>query len=327
MRFVVFGAGAIGGVVGGRLHQAGHDVSLIARGRHLRAVQEGGLVLESPGERVVLDIPAVDGPAGVHWHDDHVVLLTVKSQDTDSALLALEDAAPTSVPVVCMQNGVDNERRALRAFARIYGVCVMLPATHLDPGVVQAHSAPVTGLLDVGCYPAGSDETARELAGALSGATFASVPVKDIMRWKYGKLLRNLLNAAEALCGPAARGGPVAQIVNDEGETVLRAAGIEYVSREEDDRRRGDSLQLGATPSRAWGGGSSWQSLARGTGNVEADYLNGEIALLGRLHGVPTPANATLQRLVKAAAAERVPPGTMPLDELTATISTESTSR
>ena len=62
-------------------------------------------------------------------------------------------------------------------------------------------------------------------------------------------------------------------------------------------------------------GGSSWQSLARGTGTVEADYLNGEIVLLGRLHGVPTPANETARRLVQRAARQRTAPGSMTPEE------------
>jgi 2-dehydropantoate 2-reductase len=65
-------------------------------------------------------------------------------------------------------------------------------------------------------------------------------------------------------------------------------------------------------------GGSSWQSLVRGTGSIEADFLNGEIALLGRLHGVPTPANALCQRLANQAAAERRPPGFLTPDEVLA---------
>jgi 2-dehydropantoate 2-reductase len=59
-------------------------------------------------------------------------------------------------------------------------------------------------------------------------------------------------------------------------------------------------------------GGSSWQSLARGLGSVETDYLTGEIVLLGRLHGVPTPANELLQRLANEMAAERRRPGSVP---------------
>ena len=62
--------------------------------------------------------------------------------------------------------------------------------------------------------------------------------------------------------------------------------------------------------------GSSWQSLARGTGNVEADFLNGEIVLLCRLHCIPTPANLTLQRLAKHLANSGAPPQSIPLAEI-----------
>jgi 2-dehydropantoate 2-reductase len=67
---------------------------------------------------------------------------------------------------------------------------------------------------------------------------------------------------------------------------------------------------------RARGGGSSWQSLARGTGSIEADHLNGEIVLLGRLHGVPTPVNELARRLVNGAARSLVPPGSLTPAEL-----------
>ena len=66
----------------------------------------------------------------------------------------------------------------------------------------------------------------------------------------------------------------------------------------------------------ARGGGSTWQSLERRAGSVETDYLNGEIVLLGRQHGVPTPANALLQRLMADAAATGAPAGAMTAEEL-----------
>ena len=66
------------------------------------------------------------------------------------------------------------------------------------------------------------------------------------------------------------------------------------------------------------GGGSSWQSLARGTGDIESDYLNGEIVLIGRLHGVPTPVNELLQRRAMAAALTHEPPGQQVAEELLA---------
>ena len=59
-------------------------------------------------------------------------------------------------------------------------------------------------------------------------------------------------------------------------------------------------------------GGSSTQSLARGTGSIETDYLNGEIVLLGRLHGVPVPANAYFVGLSARLVRDRAKPGSAP---------------
>ncbi len=203
-----------------------------------------------------------------------------------------------------MQNGVENERRVLRHFPNTYGMCVMCPASQLRPGVVQVHSAPVSGLLDLGRFPSGLDERGQAIADAIATTTFQSVARPDIMRWKYRKLLMNLANAVEALCGPEGRFSPPAREAQREGKEALAAAGIDVASSEEDRERRGDFLQISPTSSGEWQGGSSWQSLARGAGSIEADFLNGEIVLQGALHGVPTPVNALLQRLASRAAAE-----------------------
>lgn len=91
-------------------------------------------------------------------------------------------------PVVCLQNGVANEPTALRWFAHVYGVVVMVPATHLEPGVVAQHSSPVPGLLDVGRFPVGGDELCGRLVDALRSAGFDARVLEDVMRWKYGLL-------------------------------------------------------------------------------------------------------------------------------------------
>ena len=311
MRFVVLGTGAVGGVVGGRLAQHGHDVVLIARGPHLEAIQRDGLRVVAADEEVVVHSPAVGTPAEVDWSADDVVLLATKSQHTVAALESLEQHAPATTPIVCLQNGVANEREALRRFADVHGICVMLPSGHFDPGVVLAYSSPITGLLDVGRYPDGVDDVDRAVASALASSGFESVPRPDVMRWKHRKLIMNLGNAAEALCGPAARFGELAERIRAEGEAALAAAGLDVATADEDAERRSDKLTIRMIEGHRWGGGSSWQSLARGTGNVEADHLNGEIVLLGRLHGVPTPANALVQRLANTVAAMGVEPASM----------------
>jgi len=318
MRFVIYGAGAVGGLMGGCLYRAGHQVELIARGRHLEAIQAGGLVLEQQDQRAVLPVPAVAAPDALDWDDPAVVVLAMKSQDTEAALDALEAVAPPDTAVVCAQNGVANERRALRRFANTYGLCVMCPATHLEPGVVRGHSLPISGLLDLGRYPGGDDDTAAAVAEALTDATFQSLVRPDIMRWKYRKLLTNLANAVDALCGSGGRASELAGRALAEGEGVLAAAGIDAATVEEDLDARGQLLQTPPLGSDDWGGGSTWQSLTRGAGAVETDFLNGEIVLLGRLHGVPTPVNAFLQYRAGVAARADGLPGDVTPDDLLA---------
>lgn len=101
-----------------------------------------------------------------------------------------------------MQNGVHNEREALRRFPNVYGANVMCPAVHLLPGEVRAHCSPITGLIDIGGYPDGIDDTVDAIVAALSESTFSSIAQAKIMRWKWAKRLLNLGNAIEAICGP-----------------------------------------------------------------------------------------------------------------------------
>jgi 2-dehydropantoate 2-reductase len=305
------GAGAVGGVVGARLAQRGHKVVLVARGEHLAAIQDRGLSLLSSEGKETLSLPATDDPTTLDIGGSDVVILAVKSQDTESALRSLAAGAPSDVAVVCAQNGVANERKGLRRFARVYGAVVMCPAGFLEPGTVIAYSSPIAGIIDMGRYPEGSDALARELATTLNSSGFASRTRHDVMRWKYRKLLQNLTNVIEALCGPDARSGPIAELAIAEGETCLEAAGVDVASGEEDRKRRGDLLKLEPIGKLTWKPSSSWQSLARHTGTIEVDELNGEIVLLGRLHGIATPVNELLQHTAHRLARERAEPGSL----------------
>ena len=317
MRFVVLGAGAVGGVIGARLTQHGHDVVLIARGQHYEAIRDNGLQLESPDETVTLPIPVVDHPAAVAWTADDVLLLATKTQDTEAALDSLAGAAPPALPIFCAQNGVANERMAAERFAGVYGVFVWCPADYLTPGSVKVWCSPMSGILHLGCYPSGSNLLAESVAGAFRASTFYAEAKPDIMRWKYRKLLSNLGNAVDALCGSAARGSGLAQRARREGLACLDAAGISPVGDDEEDAAR---LEREVHPRTIGGverrGGSSWQSLERRLGTIETDYLNGEIVRLGQQVGVPTPVNALLQYLSQRVARERRPPGSVNPDKI-----------
>ena len=319
MRFVIFGAGAIGGAVGARLHQSGHAVHLIARGAHLAAIRRGGLTLLTPVERVVLPLPVAADPGGVEWTDEDVVLLATKSQDTLAALNALRDAAGPGVPVVCMQNGVENERVALRLMDAVYGAVVMLPAAHLQAGTVEAYGAEMTGMIDVGCYPDGVDERCEEICAALSQSLISSHPAPDVMRLKYAKLLLNLGNVVQALCQPGEGRSQLSDLVSAEGRAVLEAAAVAHVADEISDvEARWRSWGVRDINGRRRAGSSTWQSLARGAGALETDYLNGEIVLLGRQLGVPTPINARLCALAARAARDGSVPGSLSADDVLA---------
>ncbi len=219
---------------------------------------------------------------------------------------------------MCAQNGVEGGRLALRRFRHVYGVCVWLPSAFVEPGVVSAAGTPLTGILHLGRLPHGTDDTAHRIAADLAASRFEAPVVADVARWQYAKLLGNLGNAIEAVGGPIAdeAGRGLYARVRSEGEAVLDAAGIAHASAGEQQAARGDKVTLVPLDGVHRGGGSSWQSLNRGTGTIEADYLNGEIVLLGRLHGVPTPLNVLLQRLANRFARERRAAGSMPAAEL-----------
>ncbi|MFJ9745307.1 ketopantoate reductase family protein [Streptomyces chartreusis] len=363
MRYVIIGAGAVGGVIGGRLVGSGHEVVLVARGAHFEALRNHGLRLRVPEGELTHRLPVVDGPAALgELRPDDVLVLAVKTQDSVAALqtwgpapVAGGGTAAERLPLFCAQNGVEGQRMALRLFRRVYGVCVWLPSTYVEPGVVSAAGSPLTGILHLGpvwrtpaclaapCerthqtppgpplgrttgvrqtgpgrHPHGTDETARLVAADLEKSHFEAPVVADVARWQYAKLLSNLGNALEAVTGPVSDEDALALLrrVRAEGAAVLDAAGIAYASTEEQQAVRGDKVTLVPLDGAPRGGGSSWQSLTRGTGTIEADYLNGEIALLGRLHGVPTPLNELLQHLADTFARERRAPGSMPVAEL-----------
>jgi 2-dehydropantoate 2-reductase len=318
MRYVVFGAGAVGGVIGGRLHAAGRDVVLVARGDHLRALQADGLRLLTPDGEEHHAIPAVGSVGDLDLTPDDVVLLTMKSQDTVAALDELVAVAPPEIAVVCAQNGVANEPEALRRFRHVYGLCVILPSQFTAPGVVVQQSAPSAGVLDLGRYPSGSDARAEAIAADLEAASFRSAADPAIMRKKHRKLLMNLGNALDALCGWEARSSDLYKEAQAEGIATFAAAGLDVQTPEEEAARRDGGVSVKSVAGQERGGSSSWQSLVRGTGSIETDHLNGEVVLLGRRHGVPTPVNEALQRLANQAARTGRPAGSVPLDELQA---------
>jgi len=315
-QIVVYGAGAIGSVVGGHLFRAGCAVTLIARPAHVQAIRQGGLRLITPSGVFNLPIPAVTSPREIAFQPDDVVFLCMKGQDTEAALRDLK-AIVREVPVFCFQNGVRNEEIASRYFSRVYGVMVRIGGTYLTPGEVTAHRDP-PGTVIIGRYPAGRDDLADAIAAQLHAAGFRAVATPDVMPYKWGKLMGNLANAINAATDGRDPGGRIAAAVRAEARRLMQQAGLQAISLEEAQQQYPELN----TPDRGSVGveshGSTWQSLMRGEGTVETEFLNGEIVRLAQRLGSEAPLNAALQRIVEDMAAKGQKPGTYSPDQLAA---------
>ncbi len=331
-RYLIIGAGAIGGAIGGRLAMAGIDVALVARGEQLAALQRDGLRLRTPDEDVRVHPPAVAGPDELSLTLDDVLVLTTKTQQAVAALATWADVpvrdgtelggtAGERLPILTALNGVASEVMAQRYFRRVFGVCVWMPAVHLVPGEVIIRSSPRSGLLHVGRVPVLDQDSDHQLLAEIAadwGRANFDVPLPaEVMPWKYRKLLSNIGNVFQALVSGNGDWRPLARAAETEARQVLDAAGIAYIDEEEEARVRDAGFAMKPVPGVVDDpGGSTWQSLVRGTGNVETDYLNGEIVAIAHRIGREAPVNARLAALARQAAATGAQPGDLSADAL-----------
>lgn len=215
-RYVIIGAGAVGGVIGGRLAGSGHEVVLVARGAHFEALREHGPLLRVPEGELPHRLPVVDGPGALgELRPDDVLVLAVKTQDS---VAALRTWGPAPVAAVAVRRTRGRLRRR-------------------QPP--HRHPAPPPP-------PHGTDGTARLVAADLEKSRFGAPVVADVARRQYAKLLSNLGNALEAVTGPVSDQDALALFrrVRAEGAAVLDAAGIAYASTEEQQAVRGDKVTL-----------------------------------------------------------------------------------
>ena len=143
MRYIVYGAGGIGSVIGASLFSHGHRVVLVGNPAHVESVRKDGLRFVTPDRTTSLMVEAFETAEEVSpFGDGDVVLLTAKSQHTVRCLGQLKNAgASRMLPIFCCQNSIWNEPMASRVFDRVYGVAVSLPATFLKPGRSRHRSA------------------------------------------------------------------------------------------------------------------------------------------------------------------------------------------
>jgi 2-dehydropantoate 2-reductase len=287
-RVAVLGAGAVGCYFGGMLARAGAPVTLIGRTRQVEALMRDGLQMQTL--RFTERVPVAASSDIAAARSARVVLLAVKTLDTEEAAKALAPELGPGTVVVSLQNGVDNVERIRRAagFEAVPAV-VYVAAEVTAPGVVK-HTG--RGDLILGQHP--------ELSAMFNRAGIPCRVSDNIEGELWAKLVMNCAyNAISAVTGE--RYGRIAtnqftrplirQIV-EETLAVARAAGV----RMPDTDLVAAAWTLGETMAGATS--STAQDLARGR-RTEIDSLNGYVARRGTELGVATPANATLHALVK----------------------------
>ena len=317
-RYVIYGAGAIGAAVGAHLWRTGHPSLLVGRAAHVNRIRKAGLTLVTPDETFVLHVPAAVDLRETGVLPDDVILLCVKSQDTETALREIRDAGadPKSVPVFCLQNGITNEDRSLRLFENVHGVMLNVPGVYLEPGVVSNPIRGNAGFMDIGRYPVGTDEVTHRTVSDLIEAGYAVNAHDRVMEAKRAKFLGNLGNALGAITDGAGDSASFLRAVRQEGEACLHASGLAFENPEEFNARVARSRGETSMAPGQRNLGSTWQSLMRGATSLETDFLNGEVVRIGRLHGVPTPHNEVLQETVARMHASGSRPGRFTVADL-----------
>jgi 2-dehydropantoate 2-reductase len=296
MQIVVMGAGAVGCYYGALLARTGHQLTFVGRPTHVDAMRRNGLLLETKAGSQHIPVAAATDASGVTNPD--LVLVSVKSADTEEVGRALTGRLAPDTTILCLQNGVDNAERLAAVLGRpVLSAVVYVGAEMAGPGHVRHHGR---GELLIGPSPASAG-----LAHAFAESGIPTTVSDDIAVALWSKLIVNCAyNALSAVGGIAY--GPMLAVpgtrdlmirVIDECTAVATAAGVRVPA---DIRER--TLAIGpAMPSQM---SSTAQDLMRDK-PTEIDHLNGYVVRKGRTLGIDTPTNEALWVMVKLAEASR----------------------
>lgn len=294
MRIAVMGTGGVGGYFGARLAAGGHEVAFVARGTHLKALQENGLQVRSPlGDLHLTEVVATDDPAELEPVD--LVLFGVKLWDTESAAAQIRPLLRPDTAVVSFQNGVvkdDILRRILGPEHVLGGVCY-IAATIAEPGVIN-HANTLQRLV-FGEYDGVSTPRVEAFLQACRESGLDAEVSPDIARTIWEKFvflvgLSGVTSLARTAIGPI-RANPRSRAflhdVMDEVVEVARASGVELPADYADDRMAFvDTVDQAMTS-------SMHHDLERGN-RLEVAWLSGDVVDRALALGVPAPANRAI---------------------------------
>jgi len=306
MHFVVYGAGAVGSVLGGFLSLQRNDVLMVCRADHARSIRENGLRLRSETGAYHAHPSAVESLSASDVSDESRILLTVKSHATRTCVEELSHVAPPASSVVAFQNGIGNEDVIAEHFENVYGGICRMTCSMLQPGHVSFRKI---GRLIVGKYPKGTDATARSLCGELSKSGFDACVSRNIMADRWLKLAVNSQSAFSAIIDPRDHDANEffelrAQTL-EEIKRIFKAARIRPKSCDGRDPSIDEMIDELRRPRarRATHGmkvhNSAWQDLYLKRDEIESPLFHETLLSLAREHEVAAPYNHAALEIVR----------------------------
>lgn len=299
MKIAIVGAGGVGGYFGARLAAAAEDVTFIARGAHLAAMQKHGLRVRSArGDVHLKPVKATSDPAAVGPVD--LVIIAVKLWSTEEAVEAAKPLLGPHTGVVSFQNGVDAvdilSRRLGRAHAM--GGVAHIAALIEAPGLIRHNGT--LAQLTFGELDGTPSPRTQAFLEACTRARIEAHVSEDIERVIWEKFvflvgLSGLTSLTRLPIGPIREDPVTREMLRDvmnEVVAVARAKGIELpVDTVERQMRFTDSLPRDMVS-------SMLGDLRRGN-RLEVEWLSGAVVRLGREAGIPTPLNRAIHAALK----------------------------
>jgi 2-dehydropantoate 2-reductase len=299
MRIGVMGAGGLGGAIGGLLARAGEDVSFIARGAHLEAIQTRGLTLKSPGvDELTIQAMATDDPADVGPVD--LIVFGVKLYDLERAAEQMRPMIGPETVILPIQNGIDAAERIAQVVGPggVVGCSALLSGRIEAPGVIF-HSA-LPGTLTFGELAGGTSQRTERIRAALERAGFRAEVSPDIRVPIWEKFVLQaggggVMAVTRLTAGPIRTCPETRDLLHgvfEETATVGRASGASIPL---DCVDRHMALMDRVPPTTQ---GSMLTDLLDGR-RLELESLGGTVVRLGRDFRVPTPLNFAVYAALK----------------------------
>ena len=295
MKIAIFGSGGVGGYFGGRLAQAGQDVTFIARGAHLAAVTESGLRVDSiGGDFAVHPARATDSPQSIGPVD--LVILATKAWQLDSAIEQMKPLVGAGTMILPLLNGMEHMDVLLAAFGREHvlgGLCRLSAFVAAAGHIRHVGIPPFIAFGELDNSKSARVDSLREMFSALNGIT-VDVPADiNVAMWEKFVFISGTSGVGAFTRQPIGefRANPETRtmLFNAMNETaaVARARGIplseSFVS---DTMKRIDTIQPDVMA-------SMQKDMMEGRPS-ELNEQTGAVIRMGRAVGVPTPTHEAI---------------------------------